>query len=381
MWERVCNLYKGSFFVLSKRKFCTFLVAAVGLLFFGVLGLIPSIKNTIVDESWWYRLVNLPPSPRMAYVTMLTVPPRYVDAEDEERPDWYYNSTRLLVHRLVRYPETKSKYPVVVMAMRGVDEWKLQQLREDGAIVQVVEPLHARDVVDNIDDMEVADPRWLYMFTKLRVFEMFQYDRLCFIDSDMLPIRNMDGVFNVHEIMERKTSSSYKPPALTYRPKGSMKNAEFEEDWNAYGVDKEELYPYVFAAVSDPGEWHTTPPPFKDFFNAGLFVFRPSKAHWKRLRYLARKPYFYDNARMMEQSLLNFAFHSKGAFPWEHLDWTYNGVWARKTDLPFLKVIHGKLWQGADKMGFDYDTSAVWWQAYGEMIAYHKIIYSPPFGG
>ncbi|CAA16830.1 alpha-1,3-galactosyltransferase Otg2 [Schizosaccharomyces pombe] len=325
----------------------------------------PEIQRSV------YTLTGLAPSSKMAFVTMLTV--RAANGENEvenTQQDWYYNSTRLLVHRLVKFKPTKSKYPVVVLAMKGIDQWKLDQLQEDGAIVKVVDPLYAHEVVDDVNDIALLDSRWSMMFTKLRVFEMYEYDRICFLDSDILPIKKMDKVFDVHQLSYSKDSVLF-PPTLFYKPRRSIFWRRFTEEFAAYGLTRDDLYPYVFAAVSDPGMWHETPPPFKDYFNAGLFVFKPLKAHYKRLMALARFPKLYDNANMMEQSLLNFAYNSAGAFPWESLDWTFNGLWARKNDLPYLKAVHGKHWQPEGSLGYDEDTSKLWWDAFQEMQTYH----------
>ncbi|EPY54002.1 acetylglucosaminyltransferase [Schizosaccharomyces cryophilus OY26] len=354
--------FSNSISTRQAKRYCIFLLISVVFLIL-TWECMYLYKNSPDIQRSVNSLAGRTPSKSFAFVTMLLASSVKGDETNQPVQDWYYNATRLLVYRLSHYPETKSRFPIIVMATKGVENWKLDQLKDDGAIVEVVDPLYADDVVDNINDMAVLDTRWSMMFTKLRIFEMYEYDRLCFLDSDILPIRNIDEVFNVHQ-----QSSIYLSSLEIYNKlRMYLKGKNWGEDFSAYEAQRKDFYPYVFAAVSDPGLWHDTPPNFRDYFNAGLFVFHPSTAHYKRLMTLARFPKLYDNANMMEQSLLNFAYSSAGQFPWERLDWTYNGVWTRKPDLAYLKTVHGKLWQEEGSMGYDPDTSALWWDAFHDM--------------
>ncbi|WBW72822.1 alpha-1,3-galactosyltransferase Otg2 [Schizosaccharomyces osmophilus] len=360
-------LFSNSISTRQAKRYCVFLLASVLFLIL-TWECLYVYKNSPDIQRSVNSLAGRSPVKPFAFVTMLLASPLKADETNQPVQDWYYNATRLLVYRLSHYPDTKSKFPVIVMVTKGIENWKLEQLKGDGAIVKVVDPLYADDVVDNVNDMAVLDTRWSMMYTKLRIFEMYEYERLCFVDSDILPIRNMDGVFDVRE----QTSAYLSSFELLNKLRRFLDGKKYTEDFSAYDLRRKDFYPYVFAAVSDPGLWHDTPPEFRDYFNAGLFVFHPSTAHYKRLMTLARFPKLYDNANMMEQSLLNFAYSSAGEFPWEPLDWTYNGVWTRRPDLAYLKNVHGKLWQEEGSMGYDPDTSSLWWRALGEMDHFYK---------
>ena len=88
---------------------------------------------------------------REVYATFLSTRiGRNKDAGEFEQ-DWYYNSTRVLIHRLLRTPETRSRRRVVVqfvsvlfvdfikvLVTENVALWKRERLAADGAIVKLV---------------------------------------------------------------------------------------------------------------------------------------------------------------------------------------------------------------------------------------------------
>lgn len=121
------------------------------------------------------------------YATLLTGQ----STEKEDMVDHYYNSTRILIHRLLRDPRTKDCRPVVVFVTPDVEKWKRQRLREDGAIVRQVRILSFIQVLggETPDWMKKSDSsvlkhggarelRWKDQFTKLQLLGMTEYDKI-----------------------------------------------------------------------------------------------------------------------------------------------------------------------------------------------------------
>lgn len=67
--------------------------------------------------------------------------------------------------------------------------WKRKKLEQEGATVLVVEKLGSNWL------QPLAD-RWKDIMTKLRLWELVQYDRIIFLDADTFLLKPMDGIFN-----------------------------------------------------------------------------------------------------------------------------------------------------------------------------------------
>lgn len=118
---------------------------------------------------------------------------------------------------------------------------------------------------------------------------MVEYKKILYIDSDHLLLSSPEGAFAL--------DPSPKPP------RGPSFAVIPEDDFR-----DPDLYPYLFAACSDPMNWEKpTPPPTTHYFNAGLFLMAPSRAHFTRLTQLMEYPEIMDDG-MMDQALLNYAF-------------------------------------------------------------------------
>lgn len=86
---------------------------------------------------------------------------------------------------------------------------------------------------------------------------------------------------------------------------------------------------------------------------------------------LAKDPKWWNYGRLMEQDLLRLAFHKSGNFPFGHIDWQYNGLWAKKEDLRLgTKTIHGKLWNTDSYL--DTELFALYQQALDDLSDYWK---------
>lgn len=194
-------------------------------------------------------------------------------------------------------------------------------------------------------------------------------DVLVDLDSDLLILRYIGDLFHstppisrfsvISNPEYRKRSFDVlidEDPSLPNNAPHPRHPERFVENIMSYGFPESGLYPYTFYAVSDPGGSRLRqfgPPRTSKLLNAGMLVFKPSRAHHARIMRLARDPKWWNYGRLMEQDLLRLAFHKSGNFPFATLDWRYNTLWAKKEDLARnTKTIHGKLWAaggGVDK--------------------------------
>jgi alpha-N-acetylglucosamine transferase len=299
----------------------------------GPFSTIQSIKR-ILPESYNHSLGNV------AYVTFLST-----RNENDNYQDPYFNATRLLAYKLLHDPETKTTQgiPFLVMVTATVDQWKRDQLIEEGATVFEV------DYINIGDNLKKGEPRWADQYTKLRLFQLTGFDRLLYIDSDMLIAKCLDGIF--------EDPAAFPGPSL-----------------DVVSLPEDELGSpdhYLIASIDDVlGENHPLPRPASLWFNAGFFILQPSIELFKKY---IRTMEFSDRytSYMMEQGLLNYVHRLNGNLPWKRLTpgkWCV--TWPSFNDYNYgVASLHEKFWERGvpelrelwnldlDKMDLFYSTA------------------------
>jgi alpha-N-acetylglucosamine transferase len=199
-----------------------------------------------------------------------------------------------------------------------VAERKKNRLVKDGAEVIVVEKL----------SLEWAKVRkqWQDVLTKLRLFELVQFDKVLFLDSDTI-IRNAWRDFRW--------------------PRGTIT----EEPWRQFGKqvptdEGQQPSTYLFAGNAGSGGYDRVyPPPKGNNFNAGCMVFRPSKEMFEYYSRLAKIKDRFPR-RTPEQSLWSYAHRRDGNMPWKQLHHDWNVNWATWDDKEHgIASLHSKFWE------------------------------------
>jgi alpha-N-acetylglucosamine transferase len=228
--------------------------------------------------------------------------------------DFYFQAARTLTYQLLHDPKTRSEradIPFLVLCTKDVAISKVKRLELDGAIVKVVPDVPLPYWIST------GVTRWKDQFTKLRIFEMVEYERVLFIDADTLIVKPIDGIFDEFMIQIPMTSQLYR----AYEAKSDEKPLPSN---------------YTFAARSDnafSGERdHPFPPPPTESFSAGFWLAAPSKEMFEYLTsVMGNWRRFHPHT--MEQSLLNYAFRRGGPMPWYELGWEWSATWPSLRDL------------------------------------------------
>ena len=104
----------------------------------------------------------------------------------------YFEGVQTLLYSLRK---VHSVYPLIVLVPRGFDEKICKELIRIGAIVEYA---------DNIElgKYKQLNKRqyWNETFFKLNVFNMISYEKLVYIDSDMIVLKNIDELFKMPHI-------------------------------------------------------------------------------------------------------------------------------------------------------------------------------------
>ncbi|KAF2183185.1 glycosyltransferase family 8 protein [Zopfia rhizophila CBS 207.26] len=263
---------------------------------------------------------------KLAYVTFLSSTLVGPDSEDLTK-DNYFIATRILVWQLLHSPKTRShNIDVVVVVTPSVSASRRERLQKDGAIVRAVEFVHGK----NEDWINPEQERWKDIMTKLRVWEMVEYERILMLDGDTILNKPFDDIF--------KDSGSQMVSTL---PAKSLRKD-----------DEPEIPPqYLLASVGETKNPNHTFPPTKpddyerpDYFCAGFFMLAPSLELFKYYTALLDIPGRFDTA-YMEQNLLNYAHRWDGPMPWKEMDYKWNIRHVNEEDVEKgLVSMHEKWW-------------------------------------
>ncbi|EPE30162.1 Nucleotide-diphospho-sugar transferase [Glarea lozoyensis ATCC 20868] len=319
------------------------LIAGVVLYLFGG-GSAPSTPHEINTSK-----LNLT-SKRYAFATLLT-------SDD----DSYFTATRVLSYQLLSDQETKTNHsiPFVVMVTKLVPKHQRQRLALDGATVVYVE--------------DVPLPWWIRQrlrrpsrfgdqFTKLRIFQMLEYDLVLYLDADTLLMKSLDGVFNDEACKPSDTQTT---------------NPSFFEN------DRPLVPPaqYVFAARPDNGRSndgsnggnyeHPIPPMERDQLSAGFWVAAPSNELFnyymsvmQSSTYGLFRPF---DPQFMEQAMFDYTHRRDGRMPWKSLNYTWSATFPGIQDITAgVASLHDKFWiHGPDQL------TARWKKKKEEMESLH----------
>jgi hypothetical protein len=182
------------------------------------------------------NLVGCSPAPsphsKEAYVSFVSMiaDPHYVDA------------MRLQLFAVRHHPLTRDPTPrdFVVLTTKHTPEWVKAELASEGAVIRYT------DIIDGMPGEDTVGGRLNYrdMYTKLAIWNLTDYDRVLYLDADILISKPM------YEIWDDPNSD---PPS-------------------------------GLAGLSDPmGQDHEIPIPDNGYINAGLLLLRPSNVTFKRL--------------------------------------------------------------------------------------------------
>lgn len=102
--------------------------------------------------------------------------------------DVYFTSIRVVIYKLLHDPQTRTgiNTDLIIIVTDNVAKTTIDRLREDGAIVRHVQDIKVKWARPN-------SSRWVDQFTKLRLWEMIEWDSIMYLDSDMIISKNLDG--------------------------------------------------------------------------------------------------------------------------------------------------------------------------------------------
>lgn len=221
-----------------------------------------------------------------------------------------------------------SAYPLVVMLTATIDPDDRRTLQDDGCLLREVEPIRPASGLP----AAYANARFAEVWTKLAVWRLTEFERVVFLDADMLVTQNMDELFTL-ELADGQIAACHacrcNPNQIrSYPASWTPENCHYTDDDGTGGNGR---------STAD------------DYLNGGILVLRPDEqvfadqmAALAEVDDLARYPF-------AEQDFLNEHFHRR----WRPLPYVYNAL---KT-LPFQ---HPTLWDASAVKNIHYIIDKPW---------------------
>ncbi|XP_008781185.2 galactinol synthase 2-like [Phoenix dactylifera] len=177
--------------------------------------------------------------------------------------------------------KVKSAYPLVVAMLPDVPEGHRRILRSQGCLVREIEPVHPPE-----NQTQFAMAYYVINYSKLRIWEFVEYQKMIYLDADIQVYDNIDHLFDL-------------PGGHFY----AVMDCFCEKTWShtpQYQIGYCQQCP---DKVSWPEDKLGAPPAL--YFNAGMFVHEPSLATaeslLKTLKSITPTPF-------AEQDFLNMFF-------------------------------------------------------------------------
>jgi alpha-N-acetylglucosamine transferase len=287
----------------------------------------------------------------VVYATYLSAPAEEKESQIsyfKNSSDPYFDGARILTYQILHAPETRTKLniPFVVFVHENVDRVKRDRLALDGA--QVIEWSDFR-----VDWIRPRDYRWVDVLTKLRLWEMEQYDLIVFLDGDSVLTRCID-----YFLIDPSTWPK-KPHSPTFTHNGVV--IPLPQTYIAAGLPqlRQNHSSHPSRVPEDFWDWNT--------LNSGFMILQPSLKMFRYFEALLAVENSFDSS-IGDQSVLNVALSRSGPTPWTTVDLSWNIQWPWPDDIKAgYPVLHEKWWAPTHRDCRDYFMSWYW-----RMVGYYE---------
>ncbi|KII93184.1 glycosyltransferase family 8 protein [Plicaturopsis crispa FD-325 SS-3] len=244
-----------------------------------------------------------------------------------------------------------AQYPLVVMVTPQLPQAVRDVLSRRGIAMREVDSLYPEE---GKHQLAGHDARFGDTWTKLRAFELAEFERIVLLDSDMIIKRNMDELMDL-ELSQDWIASAHacacNPRKLAHYPADC--HITYSDTGEGIRIPANCAYtPLVHpSALTTPTSIEENSPRPYGLLNSGLVVLTPSAELADAIKhYLASSP-LVPTFSFPDQDLLAAFFARR----WKPLPWCYNAL---KT----LRVIHAPLWRDDEVRCLHYILDDKPWQ-------------------
>ncbi|RPD81843.1 nucleotide-diphospho-sugar transferase [Lentinus tigrinus ALCF2SS1-7] len=274
---------------------------------------------------------------RRAYVTLLTAP-------------GYLPGVLVLHDCLV---SIGSQYPLVVMATPSLSPEARAVVAKRGILIRDIDHLYPEDGKHVLAD---HDARFRDTWTKLKAFELVEYERVVMLDADMIVMRNMDHLLEME--LEKDWIAAAHVCACNPR-----RLPHYPDDWKPENC----AHTAVDHPTADPPSITASSPRPYTQLNSGTVVLHPSSEVMQQItNFISTSPRI-PTYSFPDQDLLSDLFQGR----WKPLSWRYNALKTLRIIHPQLwrdqeihclhYILHDKPWKQPRGTGGDYEEVNSWW--------------------
>ncbi|CAA0299800.1 unnamed protein product [Arabidopsis thaliana] len=256
--------------------------------------------------------------------------------------------------------KAKSKYPLVVAVLPDVPEDHRKQLVDQGCVVKEIEPVYPPE-----NQTEFAMAYYVINYSKLRIWEFVEYNKMIYLDGDIQVFDNIDHLFDL-------------PNGQFY----AVMDCFCEKTWNHSPQYKIGYCQQCPDKVTWPEAKLGPKPPL--YFNAGMFVYEPNLSTYHNLLETVK---IVPPTLFAEQDFLNMYFKDI----YKPIPPVYNLVLAmlwrhpENIELDQVKVVHycaagAKPWRfTGEEENMDREDIKMlvkkWWDIYNdESLDYKNVV-------
>lgn len=259
----------------------------------------------------------------------------------------YLAGVIILAHTLHKY---ETAHPLVVLYTPSLPASSVRALELEAKQTNLI--LHKIDALlprENIHVHLIAE-RFADTWTKLRVFQLYElgdWEKLCYLDADMILRKNMDHVF------QREL------PAPDWIAANHACVCNLDRDpWAPDDWTKENC---AYTPLQHPDALDKPTPvtpdarPTYHLLNSGMFMFSPSKELWDRMIDFFNTTPLLTEFKFPDQDFLAEFFRNK----WMSLGWQFNAL---KT----MRYWHENIWRDEEVVCLHYIVDKPWAKRVGE---------------
>ncbi|KAI9170875.1 Galactinol synthase 1 [Paramyrothecium foliicola] len=262
-----------------------------------------------------------------------------------------------------------SDYPLIVLYTPKLPESAVRALELEAQRSNIVPHKCEYLLPPKGTKVTLIAERFADTWTKLRVFELFDYDAVCYLDADMAIFGSMDAVFDGEADLPSDWLAANHACVCNLD-----KDSWAPEDWRPENCAYTPIHHPK--ALVEPTQPTPEGPRTHGLLNGGLLLFHPSEWLWDKMLAEFNSTPLLATYQFPDQDFLADFFRGK----WLALGWQWNAIktmrywhpniW-RDEEVVCLHYIVDKPWAKrigedgiAGYLGRDGETHKWWWEAY-----------------